>query len=94
MVYHVKREANGAAHALAKSDFFGISEQVWLEEIPPCIFLYCFHRARLSVCLELSLCMGLHRALCSFCLELLGSICFILYEWNDIIRFSKRKNEA
>jgi hypothetical protein len=38
MVYHVKREANGVAHALAKNAFFGISEQVWLEEIPPCIF--------------------------------------------------------
>jgi hypothetical protein len=38
MVSHVKREANSAAHHLAKFALLCPTEQIWMEEIPKCIY--------------------------------------------------------
>jgi ribonuclease HI len=35
---HVKRETNYAAHTLAKEAVNGVIDQIWMEEIPLCIF--------------------------------------------------------
>jgi ribonuclease HI len=35
---HVKHGANGAAHVLAKEAGRHAEEQIWMEEIPTCIF--------------------------------------------------------
>ena len=37
-VIHVKREANFAAHGLAKVVAQELTEKIWMEEIPSCIF--------------------------------------------------------
>jgi ribonuclease HI len=37
-VMHVKRDANMAAHTLAKDALLKPQEEVWIEECPPCIF--------------------------------------------------------
>jgi hypothetical protein len=37
-IHHVKRDANSAAHTLAREAIKSVIDRVWIEEVPPCIY--------------------------------------------------------